>query len=1173
MNASNTFALDPFHHDWYQIELMVRSSIAASESLPEEEEGHLPILETKSTPTATTKENGMESKQTPGSHPHIKSSAALAVMHHVLQCCLALRRGMELGIAPCLSMVLPSLQQLQRYVVDRARNAPHASSTSINEQLVEKIRSVLPSSPLLEWIAQRGDDPAALLSGASEGNSDVSGVNDRDNSTGSCSDAVSSDGRVNLSRSGSRMNALLDVLHSIKAHATYSFLLGQSGRNAQDRHRIAIIAADDASAETLVEELSLRPHREGLHAEISRWKRGEEIEVAASVNKKTDKTDNRVAVDEMASAPVSFHLVIMTVAEAGTSYGACSVFSSYQEVVWFSAADVMFAAGFDFESPALNLLSGICAVGGDTGPECHVIATQTQAAAWMEIRRADQMMLAVMQLVQAGSASLEQYFAHLANRRSGMADGMHGEGKEEENSFLVPSPASLLHMICLGLCGEAPKFVKSSAAQSVNGTAHDQSEASLPQRHNGHGQQQRYDVPHHHSSSSAATVVFTAALPQHMILPVPGHQFELLRSFYRGNPCDSEAEARDSAAENALMALLSSGFVAAYWQTRQLLVDSQRSALATRFNALHHGDRPMAANERSISAAAPVFHPSSRAPVAGSGVDPGGRGYDAYAMDDSYAHRNSRHHNNGKQTPVGSINKRALPPSPFDDGTMDAGLHAGGVSSDRFICNTCGIVTTSQAHLNEHMQGRRHLQNLERLKQELVVESNARAAAEAVRSSKTETTATAAAAAAAAVTSPRADGLMSTLTSSSSEGFLLHTRSTIDRLPSTLSDAFLRRSSSSLHRNPSGNVYEGFPCVRVGDMVLPSSMDLRAFLDDMQTLELEGAATGLLNEVAGAHLATVDEVELMTDNDTASIGSQGGTGTGGDGKNVGPTMSTDHHQQQQQRYAQQQTSPARGVRGSRGTGQYSFYNAHHHAAYVRSNSGSSNGSNGRGRTGVYMPSPSSFSRHHVHHNHNQQQQHAQGPTRTPRQYAPRHGSSVGDPSSANQQTTARHAAWEQQQQQQHQLHYSSNYTPGYQQQQRQYVSSHMPSSSTRDHHSQGQAPGSHQQQWAAAASPTAALSIPGYQYPGMQYMQVMQPMHGGPIVQPMFLSPSPTTGILVGSPHHSGQLQQQLHHQGIVASSPPQQQQQHLRAGGYVILPSAYGHQVWMQQPPPSSPQ
>lgn len=42
-------------------------------------------------------------------------------------------------------------------------------------------------------------------------------------------------------------------------------------------------------------------------------------------------------------------------------------------------------------------------------------------------------------------------------------------------------------------------------------------------------------------------------------------------------------------------------------------------------------------------------------------------------------------------------------------------------------------------------------------------------------------------------------------------------------------------TAGSLPRLPSGDVFEGFPCVRIGDVLLPSSMDLRAFL---------GACTG-----------------------------------------------------------------------------------------------------------------------------------------------------------------------------------------------------------------------------------------------------------------------------------------------------------------------------------------
>jgi hypothetical protein len=39
-------------------------------------------------------------------------------------------------------------------------------------------------------------------------------------------------------------------------------------------------------------------------------------------------------------------------------------------------------------------------------------------------------------------------------------------------------------------------------------------------------------------------------------------------------------------------------------------------------------------------------------------------------------------------------------------------------------------------------------------------------------------------------------------------------------------------STGSVQRLPSGELYDGFPCVRVGDVLLPSSMDLRAFLGE-----------------------------------------------------------------------------------------------------------------------------------------------------------------------------------------------------------------------------------------------------------------------------------------------------------------------------------------------------
>ncbi len=51
----------------------------------------------------------------------------------------------------------------------------------------------------------------------------------------------------------------------------------------------------------------------------------------------------------------------------------------------------------------------------------------------------------------------------------------------------------------------------------------------------------------------------------------------------------------------------------------------------------------------------------------------------------------------------------------------------------------------------------------------------------------------------------------------------------VDRLPRMqLNPGEMAAIMGSLRRMPSGNLYEGFPCVRVGDYLLPSSMDLRA---------------------------------------------------------------------------------------------------------------------------------------------------------------------------------------------------------------------------------------------------------------------------------------------------------------------------------------------------------
>lgn len=60
-------------------------------------------------------------------------------------------------------------------------------------------------------------------------------------------------------------------------------------------------------------------------------------------------------------------------------------------------------------------------------------------------------------------------------------------------------------------------------------------------------------------------------------------------------------------------------------------------------------------------------------------------------------------------------------------------------------------------------------------------------------------------------------------------------------------------------RMPSGNVYEGFNAVRVGDVQLPSSMDLRAYLEEVQ---LRGAQSAAERELLRA-LSIDSRVRMM----------------------------------------------------------------------------------------------------------------------------------------------------------------------------------------------------------------------------------------------------------------------------------------------------------------------
>lgn len=163
------------------------------------------------------------------------------------------------------------------------------------------------------------------------------------------------------------------------------------------------------------------------------------------------------------------------------------------------------------------------------------------------------------------------------------------------------------------------------------------------------------------------------------------------------------------------------------------------------------------------------------------------------------------------EAPATNEMARHVPASPFS--TM-VDPEANPLDSENLICSICGIVTTSLTHLKEHEKGRRHQKNLARLQEQ---QKSTMPQAKDERAGDIYET------------SPRLES-----TNDMEARDIISKSNTIDKLPSSLSDAMVRRNSS---QRQNSNVYEGFPCVRVGEYALPSSMDLRAFLEEMESKE------------------------------------------------------------------------------------------------------------------------------------------------------------------------------------------------------------------------------------------------------------------------------------------------------------------------------------------------
>ena len=264
---------------------------------------------------------------------------------------------------------------------------------------------------------------------------------------------------------------------------------------------------------------------------------------------------------------------------------------SCSAVIWFSPRSVIHASGFDMDSNALTVTRQMCravnSVGtqGTGGPRCHIIATSSQALQWVEISKADQQLLAASEFVCAGDASLEEGLLQLRNK-----------GVSSVSEHLLPSPSSLLHTLCCGMCGVPPSF-------------------------------NVYATPGDHWQADVTLAVMDADEVSFVGLGV------------------SAQEARDASALRALSFLTNSGIINAYWKT-------------TALENTVKGGRILESQAHFLSAG----------PV------------------------------------MGEV-------SPF---TLSGPDFSPQSTSERLICSVCGIATTSEAHLMEHQNGRRHKKNVER---------------------------------------------------------------------------------------------------------------------------------------------------------------------------------------------------------------------------------------------------------------------------------------------------------------------------------------------------------------------------------------------------------------------------------------------------------------------------
>lgn len=361
---SEDLYVNPVHHDWEQINLMVDHSIAFTANLP-----------------------------TSGAS-HCRSDAALLVMEHVKSCIRALVVCMGETMKPAIDIFVSSFVQF-REKLGELRNSK--DEDDLETKVAKDAIAALESSPLTHSLKL---DPRQDIQGI---------LYEQFNRT--------------LYRS-SRMEMCAALLKDL-------------GCPDLDRP-VYIVVQDEASARSLIGFLS-----------------------------PSIPQNNLLQVEDVIEPVPAENQMIYFITEdyVAMSDRLYELQQSCGHIVWYSPASVMHAAGFDYDSTALNVLRNICGIGApqqtenkDTtaGPYCHIIATRDQSLAWIQISKADQMLLAAAEFVHCGDASLEESLAQLAVH--GKSAFFHDGSNLQPLSLAVPPPSTILHTLCLGLSGIPPTF-------------------------------------------------------------------------------------------------------------------------------------------------------------------------------------------------------------------------------------------------------------------------------------------------------------------------------------------------------------------------------------------------------------------------------------------------------------------------------------------------------------------------------------------------------------------------------------------------------------------------------------------------------------------------------------------------------------------------------------------